>query len=101
MDAGPRALHQRSVRLAAEESRDIELIVLGRFMHRCGAAMRVKTLWTRSPRVLRHGLCRPTFRLTRGRALLWAFELRRGPCRGTRHGGRCRRFPLRSPAKAN
>ena len=100
LEAGPLALDRLSVRLTTEESRDIELILLSRIMHRRGAAMGVETLRSRSPCVFRYRIARPAFRMTSGRALLWTLELRRRPC-GAWHGSHRWRFALRSPAKAN
>ena len=97
---GRGAFHQLSVRLTAEESRDIKLILLSGIMHRRRAAMGVEPLGSRPPRIFRHGLGRPAFRVTGSRALLRTLELRRRP-RWTRHRG-CRRcFPFRPPAKTN
>src|SRR6476646_11177150 len=100
LEAGPLALDRLSVRLATEESRDIELVLLSRIMHRRRAAMGVEPLWSRSPGVFRHWIVRPAFRMTSSGARLRTLELRRRPC-GAWHGSHRWRFALRSAAKAN
>ena len=79
-----------SVSLAAEESRDIEFVLLGRIMHRRGATVWVEALRSGPPRIFRHRFRGPTFGVAGGRALRGTLELRNWPC-GARHGRRCRR----------
>ena len=101
LGAGPLDYHERSVRLSAEECREIELIILSRIIHRRRAAMRVEALVTRSSRVFGHRLRRTAFRLPGGRALLWwAFELLGRPWR-TRHRSWRRLLAVRSPTETN
>ena len=77
-----------SVRLAAEEGRNIELVVLGRVMHSRLTAVRIEALRSSPAGIFRHGIALTAFRLARGRTL-GLFELRHGP-RGARHRRRLR-----------
>src|SRR5262245_7625098 len=89
-----------SIGLAAEECRDIELIVLRRIIHRRRAAVGIEPLRSSPTRIFRDRLRWPAFRLTSRRPLRRALVLRHGSgwtsCRGRR-----RRLRLRAPTQAN
>src|SRR5581483_9631355 len=77
MEAGPlQCVWSSLVCLAAEEGRNVELILLRGIMHRRGAAVRIKALRRSPARVFGHGVGRPPFRLTRTRPdrtlVLWS-----------------------------
>ena len=67
-----------SVGLAAEEGRNIELIVLAGIMHRRVAAMRVEAMRRGPARVFRDGLRRTAFGMPGAGTLRRTLILRRG-----------------------
>ena len=99
-DAGPLLQRRLSICLASEESRDIELILLSRIMHRCRAAMGIQTLGSRPAGIFGNRLGRPAFRLPCRRTLHWTLKLRHGP-RGPGRGRRHWRLGFRPPANAD
>ena len=94
------SVDQSLISLAAEESWNIELVFLGRIMHRRGATVCVEALRSGPPRIFRNRFRGSAFGVTGGRALRGMLELRNWPC-GTRHRWRYWRVPLRSSAKAD
>lgn len=95
--SGAGVARRPSICLASEESRDIELILLSRIMHRCCATMGIQTLRCRPAGIFGDRLGRPAFRLPCRRRLHWKLILRHGPC-GPGHGRRRRGLRLRPPA---
>src|SRR5579885_3903301 len=65
--AGPRAGPCGSVGLAAQEGRDVELIILGRVMHRCRPAMGIEALRRGAAGIFGDRRHRPALRLARAR----------------------------------
>ena len=70
-----------SVGLAAKESRDIELVVLARIMHRSVAAMRVEAVRPAAARIFRDRLGRAAFGMSSAGALRRTLILRHWPRR--------------------
>src|SRR5437764_1410419 len=67
-----------SLRLAAQEGRDVQNLFLDRVADGRGAAERIEALRRRRPRMLRDRPCRPRFRLAGRRNERWRVrELRR------------------------
>lgn len=99
-EAGPVLQRRPSICLAPEESRDVELILLGRIMHRCRAAMGIQTLGSRPAGIFGDRLGRPAFRLPCCWTLRWTLKLRHGPRRPGR-GRRRWRLGFRPPANAD
>ncbi len=99
-EAGLMSVDQSSISLAAEESRDIELVFLGGIMHSRSATVWVEALRSGPPRIFRHRFRGPTLGVAGSRALRGPLELWNWPF-GAWHRRRYRRVPLRSPAKTD